>query len=98
MHRKLSLAFTVWLAVTGSSLAIAGEASGQMAIKISIQPGCEVSSRVDAGLHRVEHRSCSGVSAYKVNSGRDEIRPAALARTSVDQTEKAAPQIVTIYW
>ncbi|AHL77630.1 hypothetical protein CH92_09665 [Stutzerimonas stutzeri] len=87
-----------WLVVMGSPFANAGEAKGQMSISISIQPGCEVSSRANAGLYQVEHRNCTGVAAYKVNAGQDQLRLGALMRTSVSQAQKTAPQIVTVYW
>jgi hypothetical protein len=98
--RFASLVAAVAFTLMGAQ-AQAGQASGNLAIGITITSSCELSSGSNGQSVRVENHNCDGINSFRVdresNGARTESPLKSNAVSDVKGSE-AGPTVVTLYW
>lgn len=98
--RFSSLAVAATLALFGAQ-AQAGQASGNLAVGITITSSCEFGSATNANTFRVENHNCAGDNAFRVDRESNGVRSESRIQTnSVSDVKgsEAGPTVVTLYW
>lgn len=79
----------------------AGQASGNLAIGITITSSCALSSDASGQSLRVKNHNCDGINSFRVDRESNGARSEApLSSNSVSEVKgtQAAPTVVTLYW
>lgn len=98
--RYISLVVAVLITLFGSQ-AHAGQASGNLAVGITITSSCEFGASQTSSSYQVENRNCDGINAFRVDRESNGVRSESRIQTNaVAEVEgsKAAPTVVTLYW
>jgi len=79
----------------------AGQASGNLAVGITITSSCALSSNANGQSLRVENQNCDGINSFRVDRESNGVRSEApLSSNAVSEVKgtQAAPTVVTLYW
>lgn len=79
----------------------AGQASGNLALGITITSSCALSSDASGQSLRVENHNCDGINSFRVDRESNGARSEApLSSNTVSEVKgtQAAPTVVTLYW
>ncbi|MEK1943270.1 MAG: hypothetical protein AAAB16_23100 [Pseudomonas sp.] len=98
--RFISLAAAAAIALMGTQ-AQAGQASGNLAVGITITSSCEFGSASNATTFRVENHNCDGINSFRVDRESNGVRSESRLQSNTSSDIKgseAAPTVVTLYW
>ncbi|PTQ72363.1 hypothetical protein [Pseudomonas sp. GV071] len=98
--RFASLVAAVALTLIGAQ-AQAGQASGNLAIGITITSSCALSSGASGQSFHVENHNCDGINSFRVDRESNGVRTEAPLQTNASSDVKgseATPTVVTLYW
>ncbi|MGY4531158.1 hypothetical protein ACVW0Y_000261 [Pseudomonas sp. TE3786] len=98
--RLASLLAAVAFTLMGAQ-AQAGQASGNLAIGLTITSSCALSSGTSGQSLHVENHNCDGINSFRVDRESNGVRSESpLKSNSVSDVKgsEAGPTVVTLYW